>query len=295
MSTHTRREIRQAAIQFLYCYQLEGGAPIEKITDAFWELLLEDDFIKLTKASVKSVLHLNHGRQKRYQKLGEMAPELLRLIDADPDAKKLGTALNAILRSESKWQSLIDRLQLLFKPQEAEVADDLVETLKEIYLLNHTLHEQRLRWKEMLEDNPQFKKHAESVNASINALDRVSERIFMVENPLNFPSHNDIKHLIETSNKMTNFKNAVMQNVQLVAKNKEAIDEKINSVVENYAPERINPIDRAILRLGTAEILYDDEIPAPVAISEALHLANQFSSEDSSKFINGVLDKIAKS
>lgn len=290
----TRREIREAAIQFLYCNDLEEGAPADEASDAFWELLLESDFSKLTKASVKSVLHLNQGRQKRYVKLVEKAPELASLISANPDAKKLGRALSAIIKSENKWQALIDSMARFYKPQNEEVQTDLSDVLQEIYLLNNTLTDQRRAWAEQLEDYPQFKVNAESVAASIAALQRVSDRIHMVKNPTLFPSHSDVAHLVATAEKMQSMRSSVDNKVKLVTANKDKIDEMIHSVVENYVPERINPVDRAILRLGVAEILFDNDLPAPVSINEAIEISQKFASTDSSKFINGILDKIAK-
>ena len=65
-------------------------------------------------------------------------------------------------------------------------------------------------------------------------------------------------------------------------------------MVENYKPERIDPVDRAIMRLGVAEIIFNSEIPNPVAINEAIEISQLYGSSDSSKFINGILDKIAK-
>jgi len=291
----TRREIREAAIQFLYCNDLEEGAPADEASDAFWELLLESDFSKLTKASVKSVLHLNQGRQKRYAKLVEQAPVLESLISADPNAKKLARALTAVIKSENKWQALIDSLSRIFKPQIEEIQTDLSDTLQKIYTLNNTLADQRKSWEEQLEDFPQFKLKSESVNASIKALQRVSDRIQMVQKPTLFPNHSDVAHLITTADKMQSMRNSVDQKVQLVTNNKEQIDTVINSVVENYAPSRIDPVDRAILRLGVAEIMFDKELPDPVAINEAIEISQKFASSDSSKFINGILDKISKS
>jgi len=290
----TRREIREAAVQFLYCNDLESGAPADQAADAFWELLLESDFNKFTKASVKSVLHLNQGRQKRYVKLVEKAPELEAHITADPDAKKLGRALSAVIKSENKWQALIDSLSRIFKPQNEEVSTDLTETLNEIYLLNKTLSEQRQAWRSQLADFPHFHKKVESVSASIDALQRVSDRIHMVKNPTLFPDHSDVSHLVSTADKMQTMRNAVDQKISLVVKNKTHIDETIKSVVENYVPERIDPVDRAILRLGVSEILFDEDIPAPVSINEAIEMSQKFGSTDSSKFINGILDKISK-
>ncbi len=290
----SRREIREAAIQFLYCNDLEEGAPADEASDAFWELLLEPDFTKLTKASVKSVLHLNQGRQKRYAKLVEKAPELESLIAADPDAKKLGRVLTAIVKSENKWQALIDSLGRIYNPQNEEIQTDLSDTLSGIYLLNKTLSDQRLAWNAQLSDFPHFKTKAESVNASISALQRVSDRILMVQNPTLFPTHSDVAHLISTAEKMQSMRSMVDQKVQLVTANKAKVDEMIHSVVENYVPERINPVDRAILRLGAAEIMFDESLPAPVSINEAIEISQKFASSDSSKFINGILDKISK-
>jgi len=53
-------------------------------------------------------------------------------------------------------------------------------------------------------------------------------------------------------------------------------------------------LDRNILRLAIAELLYIDNIPVNATLNEALELAKKFSTKDSSKFINGILDKIVK-
>ncbi|OGJ46013.1 transcription antitermination factor NusB [Candidatus Peregrinibacteria bacterium RIFCSPLOWO2_02_FULL_48_14] len=71
---------------------------------------------------------------------------------------------------------------------------------------------------------------------------------------------------------------------------------KIRKTIEKFAPEwsweKIAPIDRAILELGIAELLYDKDIPDLVAINEAIELAKEFGTESSSKFVNGVLSSI---
>ena len=70
------------------------------------------------------------------------------------------------------------------------------------------------------------------------------------------------------------------------------IDALISQRSENWQIYRMPAIDRSILRLGVYELLYRDDIPPKVAINEALELANKFSTPDSGKFINGILDKL---
>ncbi|MDR3685736.1 MAG: transcription antitermination factor NusB [Coriobacteriia bacterium] len=73
----------------------------------------------------------------------------------------------------------------------------------------------------------------------------------------------------------------------------DGLDEMIGEVSENWAVTRMPLVDRNILRIATYEILYDAEVPPSVAINEAVELAKVYGGEDSSKFVNGVLGKIA--
>jgi transcription antitermination protein NusB len=70
------------------------------------------------------------------------------------------------------------------------------------------------------------------------------------------------------------------------------IDTMISEVAENWRLDRMAAIDRNILRLGAYEMLFRPEIPAKVAINEALELAKRYSTAQSSRFVNGILDRV---
>ncbi|NLC66484.1 MAG: transcription antitermination factor NusB [Clostridium sp.] len=74
----------------------------------------------------------------------------------------------------------------------------------------------------------------------------------------------------------------------------DVLDATIERFLVNWKLDRISKIDLAILRLGTYEINYMDNIPNNVSINEALELSERYSEKDSSGFTNGVLDKISK-
>ena len=73
------------------------------------------------------------------------------------------------------------------------------------------------------------------------------------------------------------------------------IDDLIYIHALHWKPERFFAVDRNIIRIASYEILFRDDIPVRVTIDEALEVAKKFSTEDSTKFINGILDKVAKS
>jgi len=72
------------------------------------------------------------------------------------------------------------------------------------------------------------------------------------------------------------------------------IDPMIADAAENWRVERMNVLDRLILRLAVYEFLHEPETPGKVVINEALELARSFSADDSVRFINGILDAIRR-
>ena len=73
-----------------------------------------------------------------------------------------------------------------------------------------------------------------------------------------------------------------------------SLDARLQNLSEGWKLERMPNLDRAILRLGAWEILHNPEVPNEVAISEAVNLASELSTDESPKFINGILARLAK-
>ena len=70
------------------------------------------------------------------------------------------------------------------------------------------------------------------------------------------------------------------------------VDELIKNRSKNWDFDRITLIDKLILRMALVEMIHMDEVPPKVSIAEAVEIAKQFSTEDSSSFINGILDAV---
>jgi N utilization substance protein B len=81
-----------------------------------------------------------------------------------------------------------------------------------------------------------------------------------------------------------------------VVEHQARIDEMLGAVSQHWVVSRMPLVDRNILRVATWEIVYGDpqQVPPSVAINEAVELAKVYGGEDSSKFVNGVLGKIAE-
>jgi N utilization substance protein B len=82
--------------------------------------------------------------------------------------------------------------------------------------------------------------------------------------------------------------------VEGITAHRARIDELISEHAEGWTLARMPAVDRAILRLGVYELLWAADVDDAVAISEAVELAKQLSTDDSPRFVNGVLDSIAR-
>jgi len=79
-----------------------------------------------------------------------------------------------------------------------------------------------------------------------------------------------------------------------VEENQEEIDAYLSDISEHWTVSRMPLVDRNILRLAVYEILHAEDIPDSVSINEAVEMAKSYGGEDSSKFVNGVLGKLAE-
>lgn len=76
--------------------------------------------------------------------------------------------------------------------------------------------------------------------------------------------------------------------------NHDEIDEQITTSSKDWSLARMPAVDRAVLRIATWEILYNDQVPSAVAIDEAVELAKEFSTDESPAFVHGVLARVAR-
>lgn len=75
---------------------------------------------------------------------------------------------------------------------------------------------------------------------------------------------------------------------------RERLDVMIKDRLENWAIERVSVVDRTILRIALSELLHCPEVPVNVIMNEAIEIAQKFSSADAGRFVNGVLDRLAR-
>lgn len=288
MAILKRRNIREAAIQFLYLADLEDGPDAANMEDAFWQLIQEDSLNKLNLAKAKAILHVAQGRASRTQKLRTLATTLQSELKASPDAQTLHTLLRQLLDYEVKLDQQIDKLQSVIQNKSSKPISDLM--IHEVIEVNQGLMQARSAWMNESSNHSNWTVKLEPINATIAHLARSSQRLASIEDPDS--TIVDFAHLRASSSELSTFRKETQKLVHQILDHKEKIDAELAHVIENYAPERVDPVDRAILRLASYELKMSNDIPRAVTINEAIEIAKKFGTDDSSRFVNGILDAL---
>jgi len=289
-----RRQIREAVVQFLYCADLEGGAEPAALREPFWQFVTEADRRALSLATWKTLHHLSLGREARHAEFLKRLPPALAVLRARPQLERTASLLDRIAALEDDWTGLMIELSRIPRDgNDDQLTARFEPALERLFRLDRELSTARRRFLESTEDFPDLRPQLEAVAGSLRRLERISERIRMIEEPGDTETPTEFTRIRESRDNLVRLRAKADTMADAVLSKKDEIDARLASVIENFAPERVDPVDRAILRLGSWEILHDPEVPNAVAINEAIEIAKRFGTSDSGRFVNGVLNKIA--
>jgi N utilization substance protein B len=289
MPESSRRRMREAVVQFLYALQPSEPLP-ESLDPSILHLLLESLRDRSTKARAKATLHLQQGRENFLESFHHiLSPlDLLGSSDASDD---IGLHLR-------EWKLEEERLQ-----------EHLENIRREI---NGNKDPSRLResMRGASQSNRASMAAAEATAESTPTLPALREaqkmaaelqsKITPLAHRLSLSLGNEETELPELSavakaeRELANASSSIEAYYGQLRCHLEKVDSELAAVIENYSPERLDRVDRAILRLGGYELLFDPGIPSAVAINEAIELARAFGTTDSPSFVNGILDQLAK-
>lgn len=290
----SRRQIREVVVQFLYCADMEGGPEPAGLREPFWEFVTESDRRNLQVATYRAVHHFALGRESRLEEFIKREQAAETTLAGYPEAESLSRLLKDMAKRESIWSSELAALARLPKDDDNDdgVASRFERALQGFFRVDRDLSDTRARFLNEMEDFPTLQGRLEAVSASVRRLQRISDRLRMVETPENFPEQIDLNKIRDSKAELRELRTSADALADQVLARKEQVDSLLAEAVENYVPERIGLVDRSILRLAVYE-LTTGQVPVKVVINEAVEIAKRFGTSDSGRFVNGVLDKVA--
>jgi N utilization substance protein B len=283
----SRRKVREAVVQFLYAAGA-GHDPLPAADSPHLGLLYQPMEEKITRSRARSAVHLQQGRGKCIDTLEQLVQRLAQVeLRGDPETSL--TPLRELWTAETDLRDTIESTQRELNGNKD--AGRLGDLLNEARACNQKSRSAAARLHDTRPDFPALASIREDTLPLIGKLSVYSERLEAAVGE----DTEDLPELAATRKQqaeLDKFRAAVVTYIDGIGGHLTSIDRLIESSVENYAPDRINRTDRAVLRLATYELTQTPDVPPAVAINEAIELAREFGTTDSPRFVNGILDRI---
>lgn len=138
-----------------------------------------------------------------------------------------------------------------------------------------------------------MKRHSRKITSRRKAREIALEALYRIE-VANDDAEAILKDIFISGKPKSDIQDYAKRLVKETTSHLHDIDKIINEVAENWKLSRIAIIDKNILRFAICEIRYFDDIPPKVSLDEAIEIAKKYSTENSGRFVNGVLDKVMK-
>ncbi|MEG0586287.1 MAG: transcription antitermination protein NusB [Akkermansia sp.] len=291
----SRHDIRRTAIQFLYGVDLDSPADrTSEQFDDFWNVILESYRVDLRKVKVKAIEHLTRDYQDKLRIFEVRAHKVLTDLTADPNTSDLRESLEDIVKRELSLDNSIKAVRTARKNDPDAESSSLEECFLSLSIVNATLLQLRERFLTMIADYPTNAGALAPLVASMRRMQEISCRLDSLDHPEKYENKSEIHHVLEIQQDMVTLRDETEQLIKAILPMVPAFDETIVQVTDNFAPERISPVDRAILRVAAYELQCKEDLPVAVVIKEAIRLSERFSVKEAPKFINGVLAGIAR-
>ena len=281
----TRHQVREAAIQLFYA---RASSQTAESDDELWALINDRGGLAFDRARVKVLGHWQNGRSGVAAKLKKALAGATAAIDAADPSGKASTLFQELSKAEFALAEFIENLVLLTKADTGDWRDDLRRAFERSGKVRKLREEMRTH----IVTFPPLQ-HQE-VAKLFDKLDTFDKRVEMTRSPGKFPEQRELIHLHKTLAEMLALRSEAEKVTSQVSDHLKELNQTIATAAENYDLDRLSRVDLAILRLGVWEINHAPDVPAPVAINEAVNLARSFSGEEAASFVNGILDRVAK-
>lgn len=281
----SRRQIREATVQLMHSAQSNTD---EEVGDP-WPLILAQLEAKVTRARARVLLHLQQNRAGRLKPVFAQRISAPPLLESFLDEKSAPRSLRKLLLTEEKLPNLFDLLRRQLKSEKEPDAID--ESLERIRESNQTSLEHNSILEAALGPIDACPQPLKPLAQSLQPLRETGELLRALLSK-NLPELPEVEALREAIADRDLLREETVSLHEFVLRNLTDTDELIAKHLENFAPERLAQVDRAVLRIAATELKHCPDIPPAVSINEAIEVARRFGGTESAGFVNGILDKL---
>ncbi len=287
-----KSKTRQAALHLIYSVLENGGDTVAFDFDLFWQIAQEKDRDHFRTAQAKAIAHACRSTVDSARLLQERLVSVLNATNGDLTAARLREDVERYGSHTAKFEAALKAQQLCLNNPRREGTEQLHLCNKDVMRLAAVVEGLGREMLPTFADYPAYRTVLDSFAAALRRRGRMLALCAAIDTPLILEG-GEYTSLIRLARVLLELRPAAERLARAVLAQRVAFDERLAAGLENYSPDRLDVVDKAILYLSLYELEFN-KLEMPIVVSEATALADAYSGSKSAPFIHGVLAALAR-
>lgn len=282
-----RRLVREVTVQLLHSSLTQTDSEGNQADP--WPLILAQQEGKIIRSRARAILHLQQNRAGRAKPFLHSKGTALPLLENFLEGKAPSKAFRQLFGAEESLPALFDLLKRQLKSEKEPEA--IESTMGRIAEKNTTSREALQSLAESLGQPSNCPQPLVTLAKAVNPLLESAQLLQTLLSPTP-PDLRELSALHGAIAERDAVKTESLALHDLILEHLPESDRLLAAKLENFAPDRLGKVERAVLRLALTEFNHCPDIPSAVTINEAIEIARRFGDIESAGFVNGLLDKL---
>lgn len=287
----SRSKVRQGALTCLYSYLAHASEPVD--FSMYWTIAQEKEVDHLRTARAKALLHASRATADSARLLTDRLQKLENLMHADLTAAVLREEIARYASQSSNFDAAVKALQYCLNDKCRDTTEQLALCAGDVMRLAAVVAAMGRDLLPRFADFPAYRQQLDGLASVINRRARMFETCAALQDPALLAEQKEYANLVRLTRDMQELRPEVEKLVKEIIARIPQLENKLESLLENYSTERLDLVDKVILYISLYELM-ENNLDMPIVVSEATALANEYSGSKSAQFIHGVIAAVQK-
>ena len=289
-----KSKVRQTALNLIYAVEENGGTLENFDLNLFWDIALEKETDNYRKTLAKALLHTARASADSARLLNTRAQAALDAMKDNLPAAKMAEDIERLNKRSAEFESALAVLKYCLKDKRQDTTEQLGICCRDFMQLAHAIEGLANDLTPQFADFPEFRAVLQQLESAINRRVKVMSACSALRYPENL--HGNVEHtnLVRSAEMLQELRPAAEKMALAVVAQREQMEAKLASLLQNYSLPRLDVVDKCIIYLALYE-LEVNKLDTPIVVSEATALAHAYSGGKSAPFIHGIISAAANS
>ena len=286
-------KVRQAALNLIYAVEENGGNITDFDLNLFWEIAQEKETDTYRKNLAKAIIHAARSSADSARLLNTRAEAALNAIKDNLPAAKLAEDIERVQKRSDEFEASVKALKYCIKDKRQDTTMQLGICCTDTMNLAHAIAG---LCKELLPgfaDFPELRQVLQQLEAAINRRVKLMKVCDSLRHPHDLLGQAEYTNLVRSAEMLQELRPEAEKLALGIIARKPQMEEKLESLLQNYSLTRMDVVDKCIIYLALYEMEVN-KLDTPIVVSEATALAHAYSGGKSAPFIHGIISAAAK-